>query len=522
MDEILALLGHYVVLLLGHGAAHKVAPAVGVARKRADDFHDLLLIHHAAVGRAQNGLEQRVRVDHARGVVLALDVARNLLHRAGAVEGNARDKVLKAVGFELAKELPHAAGFQLKHPVGIPGGDHAVNGGVVERQSLQIGHLLSVLGNKAQRIANHRERPQAQKVHLEQAELFQRGHWKLRCDNRVVELERHNLGNRHAGDYNARRVGRAVAGKTFQLERKVNNLLCGFVALVVRLEFGRNGEGAFERHVQLGGYHFGEAVHVRIRHAEHAPNVTYDRARGHCSKRDDLADVACAVFCTDVVYNFLPALIAEVDIEVRHADALGVKEALEQEIIFERIDVRNVQTVRNKAARAAAAPGADHDAVHFGKMDEIPNDEEVVHKPHLLDHAKLIFEPFADGIIRLREFFCQPIGGQLAEIRGVWHAVRCGELGEPALAELDFQIAFFNDFRRGFQRFRIVRQSTEHLLRRLEVELVALHAHAVGLVYKPLGLDAEQNILRFRVVRGNIVHVVGGDALCADIARNLP
>ncbi|MPM88672.1 hypothetical protein SDC9_135776 [bioreactor metagenome] len=60
VDEILALLCHYIVLFLAHRAAHKVAPPIGITRQRANDLHDLLLIDHAAIRGAEDRLQQRV------------------------------------------------------------------------------------------------------------------------------------------------------------------------------------------------------------------------------------------------------------------------------------------------------------------------------------------------------------------------------------------------------------------------------------------------------------------------------
>ena len=41
---------HNIMLFLCHCAAHNVRPAEGIARKRAEDLHYLLLVHNAPVG----------------------------------------------------------------------------------------------------------------------------------------------------------------------------------------------------------------------------------------------------------------------------------------------------------------------------------------------------------------------------------------------------------------------------------------------------------------------------------------
>ena len=206
MDEVLAFLCHDVVLFLGHCASYQIAAPVGIACQCANDLHNLLLIDHAAIGGTENRLQQWVQIGYAAGIVLALDIARNLLHRAGAIEGDTCDEVFKTVRLELLQKLPHAAGFQLEHPVGIAGRNHLIHLGIGKGETVEIRCLFSVLLNKTKRIANDRERAKPKEVHLQQPEFFQRGHRKLRGDYRIVYLQRNHIRNRHTGDHNARRM----------------------------------------------------------------------------------------------------------------------------------------------------------------------------------------------------------------------------------------------------------------------------------------------------------------------------
>ena len=130
VHEILPLLGHHVLFLLGHGPAHQVAAAQRVARQIPHDLHDLLLIDHAAVGDVQNGLEQRAfHSGRSAGSCLSCDVAGDGLHGAGPVEGDGGDDVLEALRASCCvRNSAHPAGFQLEHAVRVPGGDHAVHG----------------------------------------------------------------------------------------------------------------------------------------------------------------------------------------------------------------------------------------------------------------------------------------------------------------------------------------------------------------------------------------------------------
>ena len=86
MDEDFLLFGHHVVLFLGHGPAHQVAAAHGIAGHIPHHLHDLFLIHQAAVGHLQDGLQQRGFVGHLLRVELVLHKPGNGIHGAGAVQ----------------------------------------------------------------------------------------------------------------------------------------------------------------------------------------------------------------------------------------------------------------------------------------------------------------------------------------------------------------------------------------------------------------------------------------------------
>ena len=83
-----------------------------------------------------------------------------------------------------------------------------------------------------------------------------------------------------------------------------------------------------------------------------------------CAEGDDLADVARAPYlCGDVVDHLAAAVLAEVDVEVGHRDALGVEEALEEQVVGDGIEVGDAQRVGHERAGAGAAARAHRDAV---------------------------------------------------------------------------------------------------------------------------------------------------------------
>src|SRR5262249_42604727 len=108
---------------------------------------------------------------------------------------------------------------------------------------------------------------------------------------------------------------------------------------------------------------------------------------------DDLRDVLAAVLAGDVLDDFAAAPLAEIDVDVGQRHALGVEEALEDQIEVDRVDVRDAQAVGDQASGGGSAAGADRDALLAAVADEVPDDQEVPRVLHLLDHLDLVREP---------------------------------------------------------------------------------------------------------------------------------
>ena len=114
-DEARPLGVHLGLDLLAHGTAQQVGAAQRIAAQHLRDLHDLLLVDHDAVGLLQDPFEQRMQVVRLLLAVLALDVARDVLHRARPIERHDGDDVLEAVGLQAAQHVAHAVAFQLEH-----------------------------------------------------------------------------------------------------------------------------------------------------------------------------------------------------------------------------------------------------------------------------------------------------------------------------------------------------------------------------------------------------------------------
>ena len=117
-DEARALLGHFLGLLLAHGAPQQIGLAQRVARQTVGDAHDLLLVHHHAVGLFQDLLHLGQIVDHFLAAVLAVDEVVDHAHGAGAIESVERDQIPDPVRLVAAQNVAHPGRFKLKDAAG--------------------------------------------------------------------------------------------------------------------------------------------------------------------------------------------------------------------------------------------------------------------------------------------------------------------------------------------------------------------------------------------------------------------
>ena len=68
-------------------------------------------------------------------------------------------------------------------------------------------------------------------------------------------------------------------------------------------------------------------------------------------------------FVGDVLDDPVAALHAEVDVEVRHRDAFGIQEALEQQVVLDRIEIGDAERIGHQRAGAGAAARTHRHAV---------------------------------------------------------------------------------------------------------------------------------------------------------------
>src|SRR6266404_1887826 len=111
-----------------------------------------------------------------------------------------------------------------------------------------------------------------------------------------------------------------------------------------------------------------------------------------------------------MVDYFAAAPDAEIDVDIGHGHAFRVEESLEEEVVPQRIDIGNTETVSYQRSGRRATAWSDRNAMIFGVANKIPNDKEIAGVPHALNDFDLMPEPF----LVLFEGACEFPSGQFS------------------------------------------------------------------------------------------------------------
>ena len=482
------------------------------------DVHGLLLVDRDPVGLARDLLQPSVRIGHGLLAGLAARVDRDVLHRPRAVERDERDQVLEDRRLDLPQRVAHARALELEDAGRLAARQHRVRLLVVEGDRADV----QVVDERA-RLVDHVEVPKAEEVHLQQAERLDRVHRELRDDLLVgaLLLERHDVHQRLGSDHDACGVDRVLAREALERPGEVDDLARHRIGVVRLLQLGPGLEAVLEVLARPFRDQLRDLVDDAVGDFQHAAGVADGCARGHGPKGDDLRDAVAAVFLGDIVDDALAAVDGEVDVDVGHRLAARVEKALEEQVVADRVDVGDLEAVRDERARGRAAARTDADAVPLREADEVGDDQEVIREAHLADRLQLELEPFAQlG----RDLVVAPLEPLLAELHEVVEgipSVGCREVRQQDTPELDLDVAALGDLERAAQGVLPAREVAEHLRLRLEVEVVGVELPVVRVLERVARLDAEERLVRARVLVPEVMHVTRRDGRYAALRREL-
>ena len=312
-------------------------------------------------------------------------------------------------------------------------------------------------------------------------------------------------------DHNPRCVHRGVARQPLQPLTHIDQLVHLFVALIELAQLCIHRKRFVDRHIQLVRDHFCNGIHEGIRQIHDAPDVADDTLCRQRTERDNLHNLFFSIFASDIIDDLLPAFIAEVDIDIRHGNSFRVQETLKQQVIADRIDIRDMQTVGNDASSCASTSRAYRNTVFSGIVDKIPHDQEIVHISHAFDNAQLVFQTLLQRTVVLRIALFHAVGTQLIQISPGIIALRHIKMRQLRLPELDFHMAPIRDPLCIFHCLPRIRKQSLHLFFAFDEILAALIAHPVFIRKLFAGLYTQKNIVGLCILCISIVHIVRAD-----------
>ena len=168
-----------------------------------------------------------------------------------------------------------------------------------------------------------------------------------------------------------------------------------------------------------------------------------------------------------------------------------------------------MQAVGHHGAGSTAAAGTDGDPRLPGIAHKVRHNEKIVRKAHLLNHSQFVFQLLPVIRLLVAVALGKALVTQLAQIGGGIVAGRQLEFRQMVLAEGKFQLAAIRDALGILHSLRVAGEQGLHFLRRAEVEVPGLIAHAVFIIHGLAGLDAQQHVMALGILMAEVVGIVG-------------
>ncbi len=534
IEEYRLLLGHFLGFFLAHGTPQHVGAAERIAGHHLGNLHDLLLVQNDPVGGLQDRLQPFVlviRVWIRQGLATMFPVNEVVHHprlqRPRAEQGHQGDHVFQGIRLQAADQVLHTSGFQLEHRRGLGALEHVERGFVVQWDGTDIQRrfapFFTAWVDHVQSPLDDGQRAQPQKVELDQPRLFHIALVELgdQAAPLVVTVQRREVGNLGRGDDHATGVLAGVPAHPFQFQGHFPDFLGLFVLLQEFLKLGLLLQGLVQGHAHFERNQLGQLVRQTVGLALHPRHVAHHRLGGHGTEGDDLGHRLATVLAGGVLDDPVPPLHAEVHVEVGHGHPLRVQEALEQQVVLQRVQIGDQQRVGHQRAGPGTPARPHRNAVVLGPLDKVHHDQEVARKAHLGDDVQLkvqaivIHRPFRLVLrVVLAENGCQtllqPLLGDLTKIFVHGHALGDRVIGQEVLPHPDLHRTTPGDLQGVLDGLGNVREQFDHFLGGAQVLLIAEAPLTTGIVQRPPLADADPGLVGLEVLRLQKVHVVGG------------
>ena len=510
IDEDLSLCLDDFHLFLGNGPANIIRLTHGITAQTAKNLNNLLLVDNTAVGYLQDRLQQGRLIGDLFPVQLIFDKGGDRIHGTGTVKGHDCRNIFNRTGLHVHTDTGHARRFQLENALGLTLPEHLESSIVIIRCRVHGKSGIDLL-NLHFRVTNDRQVPQAQEIHLQQAQFLNGGHGVLGDDGIVISGQGHITTHRLRGDHNTGGVGGSVSGHTFQAHGGVDELFDPVIPIVHFLQLGGNLQRLFQGNVQCGGHQLCNNIRFRVGKIQRTTHVTDGTAGSHGTEGGDLGHMVSTVFAHNILNHFAAAFLTEVRIEIRHGNTFRVQEPLENQRILHGVHFRDVHAVGSNGSGTGASAGSNRDALFLGVTDEVPDDQVVIDVTHSGNNANFILQPVQIFFRRVFIPLLESVIADFPEVFLVGVALGHRKRGQMIFVEHEFQIAHIGNLHSILKSLVAVGEQLTELFFALNIKFLGLEFHAVGLVHGSAGLDAQQNILHFRILLPEVVGIVTDD-----------
>ena len=334
-----------------------------------------------------------------------------------------------------------------------------------------------------QSVTDNRQIPQSQKVHFQKPQFFNGRHGKLGGNSFIRQIQRYILIDALFGNDHTCRVRGGMSGHSFNGFCHIQHLPHLRIVFIGSFQLRIHGKGLVNGHLQVKGNGLCDSVCFRVSYIEDAAYIPHRRLCFHGSEGDNLGNLVFPVFFNHIVNDFLTPLIAEVNINIRHADPLRIQKPLKNQIIADRINIRDFQHIGHNAPGSRSSPRTHHNFILLRVIDKIPYNQKIFHIPHLFNGGKLVVQPLLQAFpVRVRIVavaFLQALMTELPQIFPVCLSFRRFKFRQVKMTELKSHITGLSHF------FCIVTgvgnpgKKAAHLLLGFQIELIIGKPHPI-------------------------------------------
>src|SRR5690554_2208741 len=188
-------------------------------------------------------------------------------------------------------------------------------------------------------------------------------------------------------------MGGCMPGQALHSPCKIYEISNIWILVVLCLQGFAYFKGPVYGYAKLCWNLLGNVVHLAIGHVYSPANISDGAPCSHGTEGGNLGDPVSTILSDNILYHFLPPLIAEVYVDVRHCHPFRIKEPLKEQTILQGIDVYDVQCVGNHTSSSRPPTRSNHYLIVPCKFDEVPDDEEVVRIAHLENYTQFVLKP---------------------------------------------------------------------------------------------------------------------------------